>query len=102
MTAVNRGHELQGPDILGEARSAKTQAGVQEAAPNAGVQAHSLRHLSDIGSQLLANGGHLVDKRDLGRQESVRRVLDHLSGPNIGQHDGSVERAIEVRHGLGR
>ena len=41
---------IQGTDILREARSAEPQAGVQEAASDAGVQAHSLRHLSDISS----------------------------------------------------
>jgi len=57
-----------------------------------------------VGAQGFAQLGHLVDERDLRRQEGVRRVLDHLRRDHTGDQDRSldqVQRAVQVAQDRG-
>ena len=49
----------------------------------------------DVGADLLADVGDLVDEGDLGREEGVRGELDHLGGGDVGAHDLAAERPVE-------
>ena len=55
------------------------------------------RDLADVGADLLADVGDLVDERDLGGEEGVRSELDHLRGGDVGADDRAAERLIELR-----
>ena len=86
--------------VLGKAGAAIARPGVQEFRADAVVETDSARDLLDIGADLLAQVRHLVDEGDLGREEAVGGVFDHLRGAAIGEHDRrrvEVERTIEVR-----
>ena len=52
----------------------------------------------DVGADLLADVGDLVDEADLGGEEGVGGVLDHLGRGTRGAHDGRVERRVERGH----
>ena len=58
--------------------------------------------LADVGADLLADVRDLVDERDLGREEGVRRELDHLRGGDVGAHDRAPERLGERGDGVRR
>jgi hypothetical protein len=87
--------------VLGEAGPAVAGAGVEELVPDPAVEAHALRHRLDVGADLFAERRDLVDEGDLGREEGVGGVLDHLGRFEIGVDDGEVaqeERAVDVAH----
>ena len=58
-----------------------------------------------VGADLLTQVGDLVDERNLGREKTIRRVLDQLGGLQRGKQDRrfvQIERPIEVaQDGLG-
>ena len=90
------GQLLERLDVLGEARPAVADAGLQEVRPDAVVEAHALGDGAHVGAHLLAHVGDLVDERDLGGEERVARVLDHLGRGHGGAHDVGVDAAVEV------
>ena len=105
--AQRRAVVLRGLDqrngILGKAGAAVARPGVQEFRADAVVEPDPARDLLDIGADLLAQIRHFVDEGDLGREEAVGRVFDHLRGAAIGEQDRrrvEVERAIKVRKHL--
>ncbi len=65
-------------DVLGQAAAAEAQAGRQEAPADPRVISEGLGERDHVGARLLADLGHGVDERDLGRQERVRRHLDQF------------------------
>ena len=67
------GELLEGGDVLREAAAAVADSGLQELRADAGVEAHAARDLGDVGADLLADVGDLVDEGDLGGQEGVAR-----------------------------
>ena len=89
--AQRRAVVLRGLDqrqrVLGEARAAVAGAGVQEFRADAVVEADAARDVLDVGADLLAQVGDLVDEGDLGREEGVGGVLDQLGGAPVGEQD---------------
>ena len=69
--------------VLGEARAAEARAGMQEFGADAVVEADAAGDFLDIGADLLAQIGDLVDEGDLGREKRVRGIFDQLGGPAI-------------------
>ena len=59
------------------------------------VEAHAVGDRAHVGADLLAHVGDLVDERDLGGQERVGGVLDHLGRGHAGAHDVGVDAAVE-------
>jgi len=59
---------------------------VEELGPDSAIQAHPPRDHARVGPDDLAQIGDLVDIGDLGREEAVRRVLDHLGGFQVRDH----------------
>ena len=82
-------------DVFGKARAAVADAGLQEVRPDAVVETHAVGHRAHVGADGLADVGDLVDERDLGGQEGVGRVLDHLGGGHAGAHDGGLDAGEE-------
>ena len=84
---LERGH------VLGEARAAEADPGLQELRADAVVEAHAARDLDDVGAGLLAHVRDLVDERDLRRQEGVGGSLtisaDLMSVRTIGASSGA-------------
>ena len=78
---------------------------MQELVPDPVIKAHALRHLLHIGADLFAKPGDFVDEGDLGREEGVGGVFDHLRRFQIGVEDREIaqeERAVDLaHHGLG-
>ena len=66
-------HHDAGERVLGEARAAVAEAGVQELIADAAVRAHALAHPIDVRAVGLAEVGHLVDEADLRREEVCSR-----------------------------
>ena len=89
------GQLLERLHVLGKARTAVADAGVQEVRADAPVEAHARGHDAHVGADLLADVGDLVDERDLGRQEGVGGVLDHLGAGHGGAHDRGVDAGVE-------
>ena len=54
-----------------------------------------LRDEVDVRADLLADVRDLVDERDLGREECVRGMLDHLGRGHVGDQLGAAEAAVE-------
>ena len=67
----------------------------QERGADALVEAHPASHLADVGADLLADVGDLVDEGDLGRQEGVGGELDHLGAGDVGADDLAAERLVQ-------
>ena len=68
---------------------------------DAAVEADPAGHRLDVGADLLAQIGHLVDEGDLGREKGVGRVLDQLGALAGGeQHRRLVEeqRPVDLAH----
>jgi hypothetical protein len=65
-------------DVLRQAAAAVSEPGRQEPPADARVVAERLRQRHHVGTRLLADLGHGVDERDLGREERVRRHLHKL------------------------
>src|SRR6185312_9145675 len=72
--------------ILGQAAAAIPQSSIEEAASDSTVVSERVGQDSYIGAGGLADLGHRVDKRDLGREKRVRRCFGQLGGGRIG-HD---------------
>ena len=81
------GQHLQRGHVLGEAGAAVADPGAQEGGADPLVQAHAAGDLADVGADLLADVGDLVDEGDLGRQEGVGGELDHLGAGDVGVED---------------
>ena len=93
---------LERAHVLGEARTAVADPGPEELRPDPPIVADPVTDRAHVDVEQLADVGDLVDERDLGRQEGVRRVLDHLRRARVGDHDRRVERCVEVaQHVLG-
>src|SRR4051812_32950487 len=90
------GELLQRRDVFRETRAAITRARPQELRPDARVEAHPARDLLHVGPQLLGHVRDLVDERDLGREEGVRRELDHLRRGGVRADHRCVERLVEL------
>ncbi len=100
VVAAVAGQLLERGDVLREARAAEAEAGTQEARADPGIEPHAAGDEVDVRADLLAHVRDLVDERDLGRQERVRGVLDHLRGGHVGDQLGAAERAVERRDAL--
>ncbi len=87
-----------GGGVLGEAGSAPAGAGFEEAAADAGVIAHAQHDVVDVGADLFAEVGHLVDEGQLGGQEGVGGVLDEFGRDGVADDDGGGEFGVEARH----
>ena len=91
--------------VLGEAGAAVAEAGLEEREPDARVEAHALHDLADVRARRLADVGDGVDERDLGGEEGVGGVLDHLRGGQVGDDHRALERRVQLhqrhRHLLG-
>ena len=85
-------------DVLREARTAVAGTGVQELEADARVVAHADRDLARVGVDRLAQVRDRVDERDLGREERVRRVLDHLGRRGVGDEHRRVDPLVELAH----
>ena len=86
----------EGGGVLREARAAVAGARVQELEPDARVVAHAERDLAHVGVDRLAQVRDRVDEGDLGGEERVRRVLDHLCRRGIGDEDRRLHVAVEI------
>ena len=104
LDAVLAGQCSQRPHVLGEAAAAVADAGEQKREADAAVVADAAADVVDVGSQPLAEVGHLVDEADLRRQQGVGDVLGHLGA--FGRHDqkrllGAQERGVQLAQHLG-
>ena len=100
MVAGVAGQHLQRADVLGKQRPAVADAGAQEGGADALVEAHPAGDLGDVGADLLADVGDLVDEGDLGREEGVGGELDHLGAGDVGAHHLAAQRLVERRDGV--
>ena len=76
---------------------------MQEFGADAVVQANAARDLLHVGADLFGEVRDLVDEGDLGREERVRGVFDHLGGAAFREHQRRLvqrQRAIDVAHHL--
>ena len=71
-------HADQRTYILGKAAAAVATAGVEKAAPDAGVTTHAATHHVHIGPHPLAQVGDVVHKADAGGEHRVGGILCHL------------------------
>src|SRR5207247_2074030 len=78
--------------ILGETTAAKSQSGVEKAAPNARVHANAVCHFLHVGARGFAHQRNRVDVGNLQREKRIGRVLDQLGGMDVGDDDGRVIR----------
>jgi hypothetical protein len=65
---------------------------MQKLAPDAAVEADALSHLLDIGADLFAQIGDLVDKGDLGREKRVGGVFDQFRRLDVSDHHRRFEQ----------
>ena len=77
----------QSTHIFGEAGTAKTRARMEKFAADPVIQADAAGHLLNIGTDLLAQVGDLVDEGHLSRKEGVGRVFDEF---------GSAPRSVRI------
>ncbi len=91
--------------VFGEARAAEARPGMQELAADAPVEPDAARHVLDVGADLLAEIGDLVDEGDLGREKTVGGVFDELGRLQRGEENrrlDEIERAVKLaQHGAG-
>ena len=76
---------------------------MEELAADPAVEPDAAGDVVDVGADLLAEIGDLVDEGDLGREEAVGGVLDQLGGPDAGEDDRRLdqeERPVELAHHL--
>ena len=71
-------------NILGQAESAKTEAGIQELRADARIQSHGASHFLDVAAQTFAEVGKHIGVGNLEAQERVRGVLDQLGAGDGG------------------
>src|SRR5262245_15489327 len=93
---------VEGEDRLAglKATPPPAQPSVQESTADTLIVAHTCGNLLDVSTQEVADAGHLVDKGDLGCQEGVGGVLDHLRGVYIGDDNGRTQWEVELRSSL--
>ena len=91
----------QRSDVLGQARSPVADAGPEEVPADALVEGHPVDHAVNVHADLLAQAGNLVDEGHARRQEGVRDVLDHLGGPQVGDHHVARKPRVQVRDRTG-
>ena len=84
--------------ILWEATAAVAQAGVEEVRANAFIVAHANGHFVYVGAQLFADRRDFIDEADLGGEEGIAGVLDHLCRTQIGDDDPRAQREVELGH----
>ena len=77
--------------VLGKAGAAEAGAGMQEFRADAVVEPDAARDVLDVGADLLAEIGDLVDEGDLGGEEGVGGIFDQLGGAPAGDR-GSAPR----------
>ena len=70
----------KGERILRKAGAAIARPGMQKFRADALVEADAVRDVLDIGADLLAQIGDLVDEGDLGRQKGIGGIFDELGG----------------------
>ena len=75
--------------VLGKTGAAIAGAGMQEFAADAAVQADAARDILDVGADLLAEIGHLVDEGDLGGEKGVGGIFDQFGGFAAGEESAS-------------
>ncbi len=85
---------------LGKQRAPVADSGSQEGGADPLVEAHAAGDLADVGADLLADVGDLVDEGDLGGEEGVGGELDHLGAGDIGADELATQRLIERRDGV--
>ena len=93
---------LQGGDVLRKTGAPISDPGAQERRSDPLVEAHPAGDLADVGADLLADVGDLVDEGDLRRQEGVGGELDHLGAGHIGAHERRFQGRVERRHCVAR
>ncbi len=90
-------------DVLRQAAAAEADAGVQEAAADAGVVSDGVGEGRDVGTGRVGDLRHRVDEADLRGEERVRRRLHELGGGVVGDDAGGSRldgRAIDaIEHG---
>ena len=89
------GHAGQRPHVLGKAGTAETNSCMEKTWPNPFVGPDPRGDHRHVGAESLTETGDVIDKRDLGRQECVCRVLDELRRTVIGPQDGGAKRFVE-------
>ena len=85
--------------ILGKAGAPEAGTRMQKLGADPLVEPHGPGHVMDVGSDFLAQVGHLVDKGDLGRQKGIAGILDEFGRLQAGDHKRrliQVEGAIDV------
>src|SRR5262249_21349548 len=75
-----------------KARSPVSDARLKEVMSDPLVVTHALRDLFHVRAEHLADVGDLVDEADARRQESIRRILNHLSRTKIRHDDWGAQR----------
>ena len=82
--------------VLREARTAVPGSRVQELEADAGVVPHAQRDLAHVRVHRFAQVGDGVDEGDLGGEERVRRVLDHLGRRRVRHEDRRLHVAVQL------
>src|SRR3954447_3949256 len=78
---------------------------MEELAPDTIVEADATGNLLDVGTNLLAEVGDLVDECDFGREKRVRGIFGEFGGASARLQDGGlveVKRPVEFAHHLRR
>ena len=82
---------------MGKHEAAEAEARVAGSSTRcARVEAHAARDEIDVRADLLADVRDLVDERDLGREERIGGVLDHLGRGHVRDQLGAAERPVEA------
>ncbi|MNC40026.1 hypothetical protein D3C75_887150 [compost metagenome] len=99
LEAFGLGAAAQGLQVLGEARAAKTAAGIDEVVADARVRADATAHHFDVGAQVLGQVGDFVDEGNLGGQHAIGCVLGQLGTARVHDHElfaVAVERQVKL------
>src|SRR5205823_707658 len=80
--------------ILGQAGAAEAEASVHKMAADSVIQTDAPGYRRDIDAKRFAQIGHHVDERDLGGEESIRRLLDEFRRCHAREHDRAVEAGL--------
>ena len=94
--AARRGGK--GARILGKTRAAEARTGLQVVLADAAVLPHAAGDHGDIGADLLAQVGELVDEGDAHGEIAVGGIFDELGGFDTGEGDRHVadgDRPVE-------
>ena len=86
---------LECRNIFRKAAATEADARFEKRRSDALVQTHSPGDRDDVCADLFADVRNLVDEADLGRQERVGRVLDHLGRGHARADDRGAERLIQ-------